>query len=74
MKEFLEKAARILEIPASEATAELEFRSVADWDSLKGFSLLMLVENSLGFAATAEDLEKSRTLGDLFALAGQTGR
>ena len=69
MKDFLEKAARILEIPASDATPELEFRAVADWDSLKGFSLLMLLENSCGYAAIVEDLEASRTLGDLFSRA-----
>ena len=69
MKDFLEKAARILEIPVSEAVPELEFRAVDGWDSLKGFSLLMLLENSFGYAASVEDLEASRTLADLHARA-----
>lgn len=68
MDEFLAKVAEILEIPS--ANPELDFRTVADWDSMKGFMLLVLLENDYGRPMTVETFLKTKTVGDLARAAG----
>ena len=43
MNEFLSKVAEILEIDA--VTPDFKFREIDDWDSMKGFSLIVLMES-----------------------------
>lgn len=68
MDEFLAKVAEILEIPS--ANPELDFRTVEDWDSMKGFMLLVLLENDYGRPMTVETFLKTKTVGDLARAAG----
>ena len=68
MEEFLAKVAEILEI--SSATPELDFRTVEDWDSMKGFMLLVMLENDYGRPMTVETFLATKTVGDLARAAG----
>jgi acyl carrier protein len=68
MEEFLSKVAEILEIPS--ATPELDFRTVDEWDSLKGFMLLVMLENDYGRPMTVERFLQTNTVGELARAAG----
>ena len=68
MEEFLAKVAEILEIPA--VTPELDFRTIEDWDSMKGFMLLVMLENDYGRPMTVETFLQTKTVGDLARAAG----
>ena len=68
MEEFLAKVAEILDIPS--VTPELDFRTVEDWDSMKGFMLLVMLENDYGRPMTVETFLETKTVGDLARAAG----
>ena len=42
MEEFLPKVAEILDVAS--VTPDFKFRSIEEWDSMKGFSILVLME------------------------------
>ena len=68
MEEFLAKVAEILEIPS--VTLDLDFRTVEDWDSMKGFMLLVMLENDYGRPMTVETFLQTNTVGELARAAG----
>jgi len=71
MEKFLEEVAEILEVDA--VSAGFKFREVADWDSMKGFSLMVLLENDYGKPITVDDFLACETVGDLAKFAGLAG-
>jgi len=68
MNEFLNKIAEILDVDS--VTTELDFRSVDDWDSLKGFSIIVLMESDYGKPMTVEQFLNCKTVADLATFAG----
>ena len=68
MNEFLSKVSEILEVDS--VTPEFRFREVADWDSMKGFSLIVLMESDFGKAMTVEEFLGCETVMDLAKFAG----
>lgn len=68
MQKFLSDVAEILEVDA--VTPEFEFRNIRDWDSMKGFALLVLLENDYGRPMTIETFLSCRTVGDLAKFVG----
>ena len=68
MNEFLEKIAEILEVDA--VSLDFEFRTVADWDSMKGFSIIVLMEADYGKQMSVEEFLKCEKVSDLAAFAG----
>jgi len=68
MNEFLPKVAEILEVES--VTPDFKFRETADWDSMKGFSLIVLMESDYGKTMPVEDFLKCETVADLAAYAG----
>ena len=68
MEDFLPKIEEILE--AENVSPESKFRDVCDWDSLKGFSIIVLLEQDYGREISVEEFLKCETIGDLAALAG----
>lgn len=70
MQEFIERLTDILECDG--LTPETRFRDVADWDSLKGFGILVLLENTYGRPVTAETFLTFETVHDLARAAGVT--
>lgn len=68
MNEFLEKIAEILEVES--VTPDFEFRTVADWDSMKGFSIIVLMESDYGKQMSVEEFLKCEKVFDLATFAG----
>ncbi len=68
MDDFISKAADILECDV--AGADFAFRDAPDWNSMKGFALLVMIEQDYGKRATIEEFMNCRTVRDLAVLAG----
>ena len=68
MEEFLSKVAEILEV--DKTAPEANFRDVPDWDSMKGFSLIVLMESDYGKAMTVDQFMACETVADLAKFAG----
>lgn len=73
MRNFLELMAEILEVEASEISAETRFREdVPDWDSMKGFAILVMVEDEFDARIEVPDFLECHTIADLYRAAGQS--
>ncbi len=68
MNEFLLKIAEILDMESM--PPEMEFRTVDDWDSLKGFSIIVLMEAEYGKSMTVAEFMACNTVADLAKFAG----
>ena len=68
MKEFLAKVAEILEVES--VTADFKFREIDEWDSLKGFSLIVLMEQDYGKEMSVEKFLSCETVNDLAKFVG----
>ena len=68
MEEFTAKIADILEVDS--VTPEFRFRTVDDWNSLKGFSLMVLMEQDYGKEMSVEEFLGCETVDDLAKFAG----
>ncbi len=68
MEEFLPKVAEILEVDS--VTPDFRFREIEEWDSLKGFSIIVLMEQDYGKEMSVETFLKCETVGDLAKFAG----
>ena len=68
MAEFLTKVAEILEVDS--VTPGFNFREINEWDSLKGFSLIVLLEQDYGKEMPVETFLACETVGDLAKFAG----
>jgi len=67
MERFCEQLADILEVDAAVLTPDYAFRSVPDWGSLMGFSILILLHDDYGCRLTVEQFLKIQTVGELVA-------
>ena len=67
MNGFLEKMADVLEVDS--IGIDDEFRAVPEWSSLKGFGLLVTLENDYGAQVKIDEFLKLRTVRDLFRVA-----
>ena len=68
MEEFLTKIAEILEVDS--VTPEFKFREIDEWDSLKGFSIIVLMEKDYGKEMSVETFLVCETVEDLAKFAG----
>lgn len=68
MEEFLSKVAEVLE--ADSVTPDFEFRAIDDWNSLKGFALMVLLESDYGKQMSVEEFLSCSTVGELATVAG----
>ena len=72
MPKFFEQLAEILEVPATSISLEMDFRKdIDDWDSMKGFSVLILLEDEYGVILDIPDFLSISTVGELFAKVKQ---
>lgn len=67
MEKFLNDMAEVLELDPKEVSMETEFRTVEDWGSMMGFSILVMVESEYGVKITVPEFLKMNTVGDIFA-------
>ena len=68
MEEFAAKIADILEVDS--VTPDFRFRTVDDWNSLKGFSLMVLMEQDYGKEMSVDEFLGCETVNDLAKFAG----
>ena len=68
MEEFLPKIAEILDVES--VTPEFKFREIEEWDSLKGFSIIVLMEQDYGKEMSVDDFLGCETVNDLAKFAG----
>ena len=67
MEKFLEEMAEILEVDAKDISLETEFRTVDDWGSMMGFSILVMMESEYGVKISVPEFLQMNTLGDIYA-------
>lgn len=66
-KKFLEDIADILEVEPEVLDFQTDFRKdVEDFDSLKGYSILILFEDDYEKKMSVEEFLNCKTIGDLF--------
>lgn len=70
MNRFITRLADILDIAPNVLSPDTPFRTVCDWDSLKGFGILVMLENDYAHAVNADDFCKLNTVRDLASAAG----
>lgn len=71
MNHFLELISEILEVEPSEISSSTDFRvDVPDWDSMRGFSILCMIEDEYEVRLEVDDFLECQTIGDLYAAAG----
>lgn len=64
---FVEKIAEILEVTPEELALETDFRNDTPyWDSLKGFGMLVLLEEDYGLKIPVDEFLECKTLGDIY--------
>ena len=68
MEEFLSKIAEILEVES--VAPDFKFRSIDEWDSLKGFSIIVLMESDYGKEMPVDTFLACETVEDLAKFAG----
>ena len=68
MEEFTAKIADILEVDS--VTPDFRFRTVDEWNSLKGFSIIVLMEQDYGKEMSVEEFLECETVNDLAKFAG----
>lgn len=69
---FLSKVAVILEAPSSELNLNLDFRrDLPDWDSMRGFAIIVMLEEEYGISLEVAEFLECKSLGDLWGLVGE---
>jgi acyl carrier protein len=67
-EKLLESMADILETDADALTLDTEFRADDfDWDSLKGYAILVMIEDDFGKSISVDDFVAAKTLRDLLS-------
>lgn len=67
---FLQGAAEVLQVDVASIGPATDFRvDIPDWDSLRGFAMLILLEDVYGLRVSEDVFIGCRTLGDLIALS-----
>lgn len=66
---FIQQFADILAVPASGISAETDFRSLPEWDSLSVVSYIALVDESFHITVAPRQIAGCRTVADLYRLA-----
>jgi len=66
---FLSHIAEILEVSADRVDLATDFRrDLPDWDSMKGFAIIVMLADDYGLTVEIPDFLNCRTIGDLWAL------
>jgi len=67
LNEFVKKfAEQFDEIDANGLKADTEFRTLDEWSSMTGLSVMAMVDDEYGVIIKGEDIRKSETVEDLF--------
>jgi acyl carrier protein len=68
-QKLIEEMADILEVDASELTLDTVFKAPEyDWDSLKGYAIIVMVEDEFGKEISVDDFIEIKTIKELQTL------
>ncbi|TFC70145.1 acyl carrier protein [Cryobacterium sp. TMS1-20-1] len=74
MNNFIVKIAEILEMEPSQLSSATNFRADSlDWDSMRGFSILCMLEDDYDLSLSVNDFLECLTVEDLYSLANPSG-
>jgi len=66
-KGLIEKISEILEVEPESLSPETDFRNgIPYWDSLKGFGIIVLLEEDYGYKMPVEEFLECKTLADIY--------
>lgn len=66
-EKLIEYIAEILEVEEEELSLETAFKvDEYDWDSLKGYAMLVMLEEEFGVELSVDDFIEASTIQDLF--------
>lgn len=69
-KEFLQGIAEILEVDENNINLNTDFRNdIEDFDSLKGFGIIVFIDDECGVKVSLQQFLESKVIGDLYKLA-----
>ncbi|HRW93777.1 MAG TPA: acyl carrier protein [Thermotogota bacterium] len=69
-QKFLEGISEILEVETDEISLDTDFRKeIPFWDSLKGFGILVYLEEDYNKKLSVDEFMEQKTIGDLFQQA-----
>lgn len=68
---FIGHFAEALETNAAELSSDTVFKDLASWDSLAALSVIAMIDEHYGVSVGGTDLEKARSLQDLWDLVAQ---
>ena len=63
IKEFIEKFAEAIDIEASELTADTEFRTLDEWDSVAYISVIAMMDEEYDIQIEMPQFKQLKTLG-----------
>lgn len=74
-KKFMGLIADILEVESEKISMETDFRAdVPNWDSLMGFSVLVMLEEEFGVRLTVTEFLKCTNIKDIFDRISESQR
>lgn len=65
VQEFIEKFAEAIDIEATELTAETEFRTLAEWDSVAYISVIAMMDEEYDIQIEMATFKTLKTLGTI---------
>lgn len=66
--EFLEQISEALEVESADVGMETEFKKLSNWDSMAILSIIAMVDEYHGKVLSGDDINNSKTIGDLYNL------
>lgn len=71
IEKFVTDIAEALEIETTQVAAETEYKELANWDSLAALSVIAMIDENYNVSIGGDDIEKSRTVQELWDLVSQ---
>ncbi|MBD8528760.1 MULTISPECIES: acyl carrier protein [unclassified Massilia] len=71
IEKFITDIAEALEIETTQLAAETEYKELASWDSLAALSVIAMIDENYNVSIGGDDIEKSRTVQELWDLVSQ---
>lgn len=63
--------ARIFELPADQVNCDMPIRRLKGWDSIMQLTLILEIEDEMGYPLTLEELRRSPSVRDIARLLDQ---
>jgi len=71
IEKYVTDMAEALEMETTQLTAETEYKELANWDSLAALSVIAMTDENYNVSIGGDDIEKSRTVQELWNLVAQ---